>query len=182
LAEHVRGPHRGRRGREGRDPHAERQYDRHEHGARRATVPALHHWSPLAAVLRIYRITFYNSSAVAQGGGMGAAPDDLVARAAERSGLSEFGADGWQEGLEQLVAAVATDLRDNADAVATLEEMIVSRLVHRLRVEQWYAECGDEATAPVQGPLVIVGLPRTATTALHFLLATDPQFRFARPW
>jgi hypothetical protein len=49
-------------------------------------------------------------------------------------------------------------------------------------MEQWYAEHGHEAAAPVQGPAVIVGLPRTATTALQFLLATDPQFRFARPW
>jgi hypothetical protein len=111
-----------------------------------------------------------------------AAPDELVARAVDRSGLSDFGADGWQEGLGQLVAAVGTDVGADKDAVATLEEMIVSRLVNRLRVEQWYAEHGDEANVPVEGPVVIVGLPRTATTALQFLLATDPQFRFARPW
>jgi len=113
---------------------------------------------------------------------MGADAEQLVARATERSGLSDFGVDGWQEGLARLVAAVEVDVGGNAAAVATLEEMIVSRLVHRLRMEQWYAEHGDEAAAPVDGPAVIVGLPRTATTALQFLLATDPQFRFARPW
>jgi hypothetical protein len=66
--------------------------------------------------------------------------------------------------------------------VAAVEEQIVTRLVNRLGVEQWYAEHGDEARQPVQGPVVIVGLPRTATTALQFLLAVDPQFRFVRPW
>ena len=29
---------------------------------------------------------------------------------------------------------------------------------------------------------MIVGLPRTATTALHYLLALDPQFRYPRVW
>jgi hypothetical protein len=113
---------------------------------------------------------------------VGADPEELVARAVERSGLADFGADGWQEGLTQLVAAVHADLGTHADAVATFEEIIVSRFVHRLRMEQWYAEHGDEADVPVDGPLVIVGLPRTATTALQFLLATDGQFRYARPW
>ena len=113
---------------------------------------------------------------------MGATPDDLVRRARERSGLSDFGADGWQAGLAQLVGALPVDLHGDATAIGTFEEIIVSRLVHRLRVEQWFAEHGDEADAPVDGPVVIVGLPRTATTALQFLLAADPQFRFARPW
>ncbi len=113
---------------------------------------------------------------------MSATPDELVGRASERSGLAEFGADGWQAGLEHLIAALPVDLGGDATAIATLEEMIVSRLGHRLRVEHWYGEHGNEASTPVEGPVVIVGLPRTATTALHFLLATDPQFRFARPW
>ena len=113
---------------------------------------------------------------------MAAEPEELVTRAVERSGLSEFGADGWQEGLAQLVAAVEVDLGAHPEAVATFEEIIVSRFVHRLRMEQWYEDHGDEAASPVQGPVVIVGLPRTATTALQFLLANDPQFRFARPW
>jgi hypothetical protein len=111
-----------------------------------------------------------------------ATPDELVGRARERSGLSELGAGGWEEGLAQLVAALPVDLGGDATAIATLEEIIVTRLVHRLRLEEWYAEHGDEAAEPVQGPVVIVGLPRTATTALQFLLANDPQFRFTRPW
>ena len=113
---------------------------------------------------------------------MGATPDDLVGRARARSGFTDFGSDGWQDGLAQLVAALPVDLGRDATAIATVEAMIVTRLANRLGIEQWYAEHGDEATEPVQGPTVIVGLPRTATTALQFLLATDPQFRFTRPW
>jgi len=108
--------------------------------------------------------------------------DELVAGARDRSGLADFGSDGWQEGLEQLVAAVLSDLGDDATALATVEAMIVNRLANRLRIEDWYADHGDEAAEPVRGPVVIVGLPRTATTALQYLLAVDPQFRFTRAW
>jgi len=113
---------------------------------------------------------------------VGAKPDELVERARARTGLAELGVDGWQEGLAQLVAALPVDLRGDATAIATFEEIIVSRLSHRLRLEQWYAEHGHDAAPPVEAPVVIVGLPRTATTALQFLLASDPRFRFARPW
>ena len=108
--------------------------------------------------------------------------DELIARATEQSGLTDFGADGWQEGLEQLVAAVTFDFGGDPTGAATAEGMVVTRLVNRLRIEEWYGEHGDEAAPPVQGPVVIVGLPRTATTALQYLLAVDPQFRFTRAW
>jgi Sulfotransferase family len=111
-----------------------------------------------------------------------AGTDELIAQARERSGLSDFGTDGWQEGLEQFGAAVESDLGGDETALATVEAMLVNRLVNRLRIEDWYAHHGGEAAEPVQGPVVIVGLPRTATTALHYLLAVDRQFRFTRAW
>jgi hypothetical protein len=106
----------------------------------------------------------------------------LVARARQRTGLSDFGPAGWQEGFERLVAAVNSDVGDDARAVERIEEIIVGRLVTRLRVEAWYAEHGAEASHPVEGPLIIFGLPRTATTALNHLLALDPRFRYPRSW
>jgi hypothetical protein len=104
----------------------------------------------------------------------------LVDRVTEGSGLSDFGPDGWQVGLEQMLAAAAVDLPDDASR-ATIEAAAANRLTTRLRIEQWYAEHheGDHA---VVGPVIIVGLPRSATTALHHLLALDPQFRFPRAW
>src|SRR6476620_12647373 len=87
--------------------------------------------SPSRAVVALDRIAFYKTDGDAQGGGVAAEPEELVTRAVERSGLSEFGADGWQEGLAQLVAAVEVDLGAHPEAVATFEEIIVSRFVHR---------------------------------------------------
>jgi hypothetical protein len=106
----------------------------------------------------------------------------LVEAAQARAGASDFGVDGWQEGLDRLLAAVEASFGRDDEAIARVEHMLTGRLATRLGVEQWCAEHGAELDVPVAGPVVIVGLPRTATTALQFLLASDPRFRFARPW
>lgn len=114
---------------------------------------------------------------------MNAAPEELLDRARQRTGLSDLGPDGWQDGFEHLVAATATDLGDDAAATERIETIIVDRLVNRLRVEAWYAEYGGEAAAhAVEEPLMILGTGRSGTTATHYLLAVDPQFRYARKW
>jgi hypothetical protein len=112
---------------------------------------------------------------------MVATPSELVQRAVGWTGLSDLGPDGWQDGLEHLVAAIGTDV-DDVETITWIEDMIVGRLVNRLRVEQWYSEHPDDAARPVEGPLVVVGLPRTGTTALHHLLSLNPRFRHLRRW
>src|SRR5262245_31989070 len=94
-----------------------------------------------------------------------------------------MGIDGWQEGLDQLVHAVDVDLPGDAVAEAFIEASILDRLETRLRIEAWYAARADDPPpTPVEAPLVIVGLPRTATTAVHHLLASEPQLRYLRGW
>jgi Sulfotransferase family len=109
-------------------------------------------------------------------------PEDLTERARCATGLSDFGPDGWQIGLEHFVASARVDIGTNPSAVATVEAMAVGRLANRLKIERWYADHRGDPIDPVQGPVFIVGLPRTATTALHYLLAIDPQFRYQRRW
>jgi hypothetical protein len=111
-----------------------------------------------------------------------AAPDTIVAQAREQTGLTDLGADGWQEGLEHFLGAVDRDLGDDRVAAELVERTALARLVNRLRIEDWYHNHGDEAACQVEGPVFVIGLPRTATTALHYLLAVDPQFRYQRRW
>ena len=116
---------------------------------------------------------------------MSATTDELLERASRRTGgLRDFGADGgWQEGLDALVAAIGVDLGDGTEQARRIEDIVVDRLVNRLRIEQWYAEHGDEAAAHgIEGPLMILGTGRSGTTATHYLLAVDPQFRYLRKW
>jgi Sulfotransferase family len=111
-----------------------------------------------------------------------ATADDLIHRARERTQVSDLGPDGWQEGLDRMLMAVRTDVGNDEAAVGAIEDIIVGRLVTRLRIEEWYANHAAEADARVEGPLIVVGLPRTGTTAAHYLLAVDPQFRYLRKW
>jgi hypothetical protein len=111
-----------------------------------------------------------------------ATPELLLRRASDTTGLTDFGPDGWQTGFERLVESVGADLGAEAEAAAVIETQIVGRLVRRLRIEEWYAKHGAEAGHQVEGPIVILGMARTGTTALHYLLAVDPRFRFPRKW
>src|SRR5688500_1608551 len=112
---------------------------------------------------------------------MRATTPDLIDRATTATGLTDFGPDGWRDGLDQMVEALAIDVA-NGEAAARVEDILVDKLVTRLRIEQWYAEHADKAADPVEGPLVIMGLPRTATTAVHHLLSLDDQLRYLRTW
>jgi Sulfotransferase family len=107
----------------------------------------------------------------------------MIERAQSSTGLSDFGADGWQEGLERLVQAARSDLDLEVDeaTAARLQGVINQRLTSRLRMEDWYGRQESEPP-PLEGLIIIHGLPRTGTTALQYLLSKDPKFRYPRRW
>lgn len=85
---------------------------------------------------------------------------------------------GVTELLRNAVNELYLALGHEVMACVPIEAAVVRRLAVRLRIEQWYAR--NPAPPDVQGPVVILGLPRTATTALLHLLSVDPQFRYPR--
>ncbi len=109
-------------------------------------------------------------------------PDELEADAREQTGLSDFGDGYHREGLERLVAS----MNDEADLTETGELMqrgrLGAHLVARLQVEATYREHPEIEEQQVEGPVFVIGLPRTGTTALSQLVAADPQFRSLRLW
>ena len=113
---------------------------------------------------------------------MSAVVDQLLERARAETGLSDFGAGDWHDGLCRLVEAVEKDVGEDSGSIDRIESLLVARLCRRLRVEDWYAGHGAEARDAVSGPFVIFGLPRTGTTALHHMLSLDARFRYLRKW
>jgi hypothetical protein len=110
-----------------------------------------------------------------------AGSETLIARASRQTGLDNFGPEGWREGLERLVASFSeADLGESVNA--KIEARLEAVLAQRLRVEDWIARHPDTLDGQIEGPVVILGLPRTATTALHGFLATDPRWRYLRNW
>lgn len=110
-----------------------------------------------------------------------APPDTLIARAVEQTGLADFGAEGWREGLARFVDALSD--RDYGDvATARMEKRIEDVLRARLAIEDWYARHPQVEDQVIDRPVFILGLPRTATTALQAFLSNDPQWRYLRGW
>jgi hypothetical protein len=108
--------------------------------------------------------------------------NDLLTAARTATGLHDFGEETFLEGLEVLLGSLSAESRLNAAGEYTLRELIVKLLGNRLRVEDWYRRHPEIAGEPVERPLITLGLPRTGSTALSFLLAEDPGTRTLRLW
>jgi hypothetical protein len=111
-----------------------------------------------------------------------ASPGDLMAAAVKRTGLEDFGDDSFREGLEILAQALATEARLNTRGEGFVYHRIGLDLAQRLQVEDWYRRHPEIDDVILEPPLFGIGLPRTGSTALSFLLAQDPNIRYVRSW
>ena len=106
----------------------------------------------------------------------------ILARAAEATGLGDFGAsDEFRIGLRVLIAAAAEAPITDAQRQA-LEGAWLINLQKRLRLVDLRARRPGIAEEVIEGPLALIGLPRTGTTALVDLLAQDPAARAPLQW
>lgn len=106
--------------------------------------------------------------------------DALLAAAEAETGLHDYGEDSFRDGLERLVRALDEEATLTDVGVGALERLIVGRLVQRLEIEDWYRRHPEIEDEPIEAPLIGLGLPRTGSTALAFLLAEDPEARSLR--
>ncbi len=107
---------------------------------------------------------------------------ELLAQATAQTGLDDFGDDSFREGLEILARSLQDEARLNAAGEGFLYPRIVGHLAQRLQVEDWYRRHPEIDDEPVVSPLFGLGLPRTGSTVLSFLLAQDPGVRYLRQW
>jgi hypothetical protein len=108
--------------------------------------------------------------------------DELEEGARAATGLDDFGSPYYREGLERIVEALNAEAELNDMGRVIQHATISNALIQRLKIEDTYAahpEIGDQV---VGGPVFVIGLPRTGTTALSQLVAADPQFRSLRMW
>lgn len=107
---------------------------------------------------------------------------DLIDIARRETGLDDFGGDSFREGLERLVGALNTEARLNATGEYALRDRILLHLRQRLMVEDWYRRHPEIGDGEIRDPLFGVSLPRTGSSALSFLLSSDPNIRYLRAW
>ena len=111
-----------------------------------------------------------------------ASSGELMAAAVEQTGLEDFGDDSFREGLEILAKALRDEARLNDRGEGFVYGRIGMHLRQRLQIEDWYRRHPEIDEVPIDTPLFGLGLPRTGSTALSFLLAQDPDVRYLRSW
>lgn len=108
--------------------------------------------------------------------------DRLLEDAVAATGLEDFGPGDFREGLEVLLESLAADAGLAPSTDDAVVGVLRTRLANRLLVEDWWARHPEVADVGVDGPVHVIGLPRTGTTALGSMLSLDPQFRSLRMW
>ncbi len=108
--------------------------------------------------------------------------DELEEGARAATGLEDFGSPYYREGLERIVEALNSEADLNDLGRIIQHATISNALIQRLKIEDSYAQQPEIDNEVIGGPVFVIGLPRTGTTALSQLVAADPQFRSLRMW
>jgi hypothetical protein len=94
----------------------------------------------------------------------------------------DFGDDYYREGLGRML----TDLEratGGGEAFLTAARFYVqSTLVARLYSERGWRERPEVLASPLPSPVIIVGIPRTATTMMHNFLSANHDFQALQNW
>jgi hypothetical protein len=107
---------------------------------------------------------------------------ELHAAATKLTGLTDFGAGDYVDGLEVLLESYASDAGLTEKGTRVARAMLRGALVSRLLSEAAWARYPEHAGVRLDRPLFVTGLPRTGTTALHRLLTADPGHQGLEVW
>lgn len=108
--------------------------------------------------------------------------DRLHEGAADVVGHADFGREDYLEGLRVLLAAMDAGPAYSPQGRDQALDLICTTLVGRLHAQAGWKRYPQCLTQPIVRPVVIMGLPRSGTTALHKLMAMDPAFQCYERW
>ncbi len=117
--------------------------------------------------------------------GIGTKPitvQEVLADARKKSGLSDFGDEGFGEPLEVLVDSINREAALNPVGRMIIRGRLVGVLVNKLVAQDTIKKNPEILDIPVEAPIVVAGLARTGTTMLHRLIARDPAIRSLASW
>lgn len=108
--------------------------------------------------------------------------DILIATACAATGFTDFGGDSWREGLDVLVDSLDREAGLNELGHLALDSQITANLTNRLRVTDWLSRHPEVERERIERPTFVLGMPRTGTTLLSYLLDADPEVRSLMRW
>lgn len=108
--------------------------------------------------------------------------DEILDAARKLTGLPDPELDSWREGLQIL-------LRDHkkADVLSErgaqiLKQRYTTALATRMRVDDYLRQHPVLTEARVERPVFILGMPRTGTTMVSYMMDADPENRSLLKW
>ena len=108
--------------------------------------------------------------------------DSLCREAVRRTGLDDFGDQSFREPLEVLLGSIHREAHLHPVGRRLIRKQIVGRLGARLQMQAYWTRRPQALESEIARPLFILGLPRTGTTHLFYLLAQDPAHRWLSNW
>jgi hypothetical protein len=109
-------------------------------------------------------------------------PDALMDAAVAKTGLSDFGDDGFREPLDVLCTAFRTEAGLSGTGIVSNHALLVQLLSNRLLIQDLLRRHPEIHDVRIEAPIIVCGLPRTGTTHLHNLMAADPALRSLPYW
>jgi hypothetical protein len=113
---------------------------------------------------------------------MQAAEQAMLEAARDATGLHDFGGGAWREHLRTLLRAYDEESRLTEAGKTMVQGEIGGALAARLACEAAWKADPSLLRHEIRRPLFILGLPRSGTTALHWLLAQDPANQVLEYW
>jgi hypothetical protein len=110
------------------------------------------------------------------------AADRLHELVARETGCTDFGPTDYRMGLRVLLQSMDYDPHFNEGGRRLAWGTLISALSARARAIRSMNENPGFDRTVVDRPVVITGIPRTGTTALHKLMAVDPRFQGLQAW
>jgi sulfotransferase family protein len=108
--------------------------------------------------------------------------ESLHASATKITGLTDFGADDYLEGLTVLLDSYNREAALTPFGERVKRAGLRGALVARAISEAAWRQLPSYAAVPIDRPIFVTGLPRTGTTALHRLLTEDQSHQGLELW
>ena len=110
------------------------------------------------------------------------AADQLHAIVAQELGSDDFGPPDYLPGLTVMLQSMDYDPHFSPQGKRLAWGQIIGVLRSRAQAIKSMKENPGFDAQPILDPVVITGVPRTGTTALHRLMAVDPRFQGLQTW
>lgn len=108
--------------------------------------------------------------------------EGLLDEARRKTGLSDFGDDGFRAPFAVLLETYDRAMNLTPRGKKSQRRRLLTLLVNRLRVIDALRRHPEVRSRPIRRPLFLTGLPRTGTSALFNLLAADASARPLLLW